>query len=171
MQRRRPTRPALVAHRLLIILARDGRMNGREKRFLFRFLIGEAVAVLGFATIYFTFPRAPAVVTVLGVVLSFLGAEVATFTVYGCVSRLRRDSLQGIFALFGVVGWLFFPYVFYRVGLVVGMGPDFSSFGGSPGLDGYDVAGIILWIAGGSVLFAWPASLILAVQHRKYYGA
>lgn len=127
--------------------------------------------MLGLAIIYFTFPTAPAVVTVLGVVLSFLGAEVATFTVYACVSRLQRESLRGVFALFGVVGWLFFPYVFYEVGLVVGMGPDFSPVGGAPGLDTYDVAGILLWIAGGSILFAWPVSLLQAVLHRKHLGA
>ncbi len=122
-------------------------MDGRGKRFLLRFLIGEAVALLGLAVLYFTFPTAPAVVTVLGVVLSFVGAEVATFSVYGCVSRLRREFLRGVFALFGLVGWLFFPYVFYYVGLVVGFGPDFTPYGAAPGLDTYDVAGILLWIA------------------------
>ncbi len=146
-------------------------MNARAKRFLLRFLAGEAVAMVGLAIIRFTFPAAPAVVTVLGVVLTFVGAEVATFTVYACVSRLRMESLRGVFALFGVVGWLFFPYVFYSVGLVVGMGPDFSPVGAAPGLDTYDVLGILLWIAGGSVLFAWPASLLLAVVHRKHLGA
>jgi hypothetical protein len=146
-------------------------MSGREKRFLLRFLAGEAVAVLGFAIIYFTFPAAPTVVTVLGVILSFLGAEVATFTVYACASRIGQDSLRGVFALFGVVGWLFFPYVFYGAGLVVGFGPNFTPFGAAPGIDTYDVAGIILWIAGGSILIAWPVSLLQAVLHRKHRGA
>ena len=146
-------------------------MISREKRVLFRFLAGEAVAMLGLAILYFAFPTAPAVVTILGVVVSLLGAEVATFTVYACVSRLRRESLRGVFALFGVVGWLFFPYVFYEAGLVVGMGPDFSPVGAALGIDAYDIAGIILWIAGGSVLFAWPVSLLQAVLHRKYSGA
>ncbi len=127
--------------------------------------------MLGLEVLYSTFPTAPAVVTVLGVVLSFLGAEVATFIVYGCVSRLRRDSLRGVSALFGVVGWLFFPYVFYGAGLVVGWGPNFSPVGAAPGIDTYDVAGIILWMAGGSILFAWPVSLLLAVLHRKHLGA
>jgi hypothetical protein len=100
-------------------------MAGREKRFLFRFLIGEALALLGLALIYFAFPDA-VTATFLGVGLSFLGAEVATFSVYGCVLRLQREYRRGVFALFGVVGWLFFPYVSYYVGLVVGFGPDFS---------------------------------------------
>jgi hypothetical protein len=100
------------------------------------------------ASISFTFPTAPAAVTVLGAVLSFLEAEVATFTVYACVSRLRRESLRGVFAHFEVVGWLIFPYVFYEAGLVVGMGPDFSPVGAAPGIDTYDVAEIMLSIAG-----------------------
>ena len=152
------------------MLSRDRRIAGREKRFLFRFLAGEALAFLGLAIIYFAFPDAVAA-TFFGVGLSFVGTEVATFTVYACVIRLRSDTLQGIFALFGVVGWLFFPYVFYFVGLVVGLGPDFSPVGAAPGIDAYDVAGVILWISGGSILFAWPASLLLAVRHRKYLGA
>ena len=55
--------------------------------------------------------------------------------------------MRGIFALFGVVGWLFFPYVSYYVGLVVGFGPDFSPVGAAPGIDAYDIAGTVLWIA------------------------
>jgi hypothetical protein len=144
-------------------------MTGREKRFLLRFLAGEALALLGLAIIYFAFPDAVAA-TFFGVGVSFVGAEVATFSVYGCVLRLQRESLRGVFALFGVVGWLFFPYVSYYVGLVVGLGPDFSPVGAAPGIDAYDVAGVILWIAGGSILFAWPASLLLAVHHRKRFG-
>jgi hypothetical protein len=75
-----------------------------------------------------------------------------------------------------VVGWLFFPYVSYYVGsyyvgLVVGFGPDFSPVGAAPGIDAYDLAGVIRWIAGGSTLFAWPASLLLAALHRKHLGA
>jgi hypothetical protein len=145
-------------------------MAGREKRFLFRFLAGEALALLGLAIIYFAFPDVAAA-TFFGVGVSFFGAEVATFSVYGCVLRLQREYLRGIFALFGVVGWLFFPYVSYYVGLVVGFGPDFSPVGAAPGIDAYDVAGTTLWVAGGSILFAWPASLLLAVRHRKHLGA
>jgi hypothetical protein len=70
-------------------------MSGREKRFLLRFLAGEAVAGLGFAIIYSTFPTAPAVFTALGVVLSFLGAEVATFTVYACVISCGGSPCAG----------------------------------------------------------------------------
>jgi hypothetical protein len=134
------------------VLPRDRRTVGREKRFVFRFLGGEALASLGLAIIYLAFPDA--VATSFGVGASFVGAEVATFSVYGCVLRLQREYMRGIFALFGVVGWLFFPYVSYYVGLVVGLGPDFSPVGGAPGIDAYDVAGIILWIVGGSILFA-----------------
>ncbi len=68
------------------------------------------------------------------------------------------------------LGCLFFPYDSYFVGLVVGIGPDFSPVGAAPGIEAYDVAGLILWIAGGSILFAWPASL-LAAPHRKHLGA
>ena len=145
-------------------------MAGREKRFLLRFLAGEVLTLLGLALIYFAFPDAVAA-TFVGVSVSFVGAEVATFSVYGCVLRLQREYMRGVFALFGVVGWLFFPYISYYVGLVVGFGPDFSPVGAAPGIDAYDVAGVILWIAGGSILFAWPASLLLAVQHRKHLGA
>jgi hypothetical protein len=144
-------------------------MAGREKRLLVRFLAGEALALLGLAIIYFAFPDAVAA-TFFGMGTTFVGAEVATFSVYGCVLRLQREYLRGIFALFGVVGWLFFQYVTYYVGLLVGFGPDFSPVGAAPGLDAYDVAGVILWIAGGSILFAWPASLLLAVLHRKRFG-
>jgi hypothetical protein len=35
----------------------------------------------------------------------------------------------------------------------------------------YDVVGFILWIAGISILFGWPVSLLQAVLHRKYLGA
>lgn len=147
----------------------EGRMPGRGRRFLIRFLAGEALALLGLAIIYFAFPDGVAA-TFFGVGASFVGAEVATFSVYGCVLRLQSESLRGIFALFGVVGWLFFPYVSYYVGLVVGLGPYFSRVGAAPGIDAYDVAGVALWIAGGSILFAWPASLLLAVRHRKRFG-
>jgi len=41
----------------------------------------------------------------------------------------------------------------------------------SPSIDAYDLAGAILWVAGGSILFAWPASLLLAAVHRKHLGA
>lgn len=145
-------------------------MTGREKRFLLKFLAGEALALLGLAIIYFAFPDAVAA-TFFGVGVSSVGAEVATFSVYGCVLRLQREYMRGLFALFGVVGWLFFPYVTYYVGLLVGFGPDFSPVGAAPGIDAYDLAGVILWIAGGSILFAWPASLLLAVRHRKHLGA
>jgi hypothetical protein len=145
-------------------------MTRRETRFLFRFLAGEALALLGLAIIYIAFPDAIAA-TFFGVGGSFVGAEVATFSVYGCVLRLQREYLRGIFALFGVVGWLFFPYISYYVGLVVGFGPDFSPVGAAPGIDAYDIAGVLLWIAGGSILFAWPVSLLLAALHRKHMGA
>jgi hypothetical protein len=79
--------------------------------------------------------------------------------------------MRGLFALFGVAGWLFFPYVTYYVGLVVGFGHDFSPVGAAPGIDAYDVAGVVLWIAGGSILFARPASLLLAGRHCKHLGA
>jgi hypothetical protein len=69
-------------------------MSGREKRFLFRFLPGEALALLGLAMIYFAFPDAVAA-KFFGVGVSFVGAEVATFSVYGCVLRLQRESLRG----------------------------------------------------------------------------
>jgi len=68
------------------------------------------MAGLGLPIIYVTFPDAGAAATFLGVGVSFVGAEVATFSVYRCVIRLQRDSLREVFALFGVVGWLFFPY-------------------------------------------------------------
>ena len=51
------------------------------------------------------------------------------------------------------------------------MGPDFSPVGAALGIEAYDVAGLILWIAGNSILFAWPASLLLAARHRKHLGA
>jgi hypothetical protein len=115
--------------------------------------------VAGLALIYSTFPDAGGgAATFFGVGVSFVGTEVATFTVYACVIRLRRDTLQGIFALFGV-------------GLVVGMGPDSFSVGGAPGIDAYDTAGIILWVAGISILFGWPVSLLQGVLHRRYLGA
>src|SRR3712207_7135824 len=61
-----------------------------------------------------------------------------------------------------------FPYTtLFRSGLVVGMEPDFSPVGAALCIEAYDVAGTVLWIAGGSILFAWPASLLLAAPRSE----